>query len=206
AHDSTFDPINVTYTADPQQIKIIYQDKDNGDKEVPNSSQTIDGETGETITPTYNVPTNYDVVSGNDKTYKFTADKNQTITVVVEHHHDTSDETTTVKRPITVKNPDGTTTDLTQTVTLTGKKDTDKVTGKSTTTWTPGEFGEVTIPTVPGYTPSITKIDKAPATADGQSPVTTVTYTADHQTVKVVYVDNTDQVVGQTTVTGATGQ
>lgn len=206
AHDSKFDPINVTYTADPQQIKIIYQDKDNGDKEVPNSSQTIDGKTGETITPTYNVPTNYDVVSGNDKTYKFTADKNQTITVVVKHHHDTSDETTTVKRPITVKNPDGTTTDLTQTVTLTGKKDTDKVTGESTTTWTPGEFGEVTIPTVPGYTPSITKIDKAPATADGQSPVTTVTYTADHQTVKVVYVDNTDQVVGQTTVTGATGQ
>src|SRR5699024_3085708 len=144
------------------------------------------------------------------KTYKFTADKNQTITVVVKHHHDTSDETTTVKRPITVKNPDGTTTDLTQTVTLTGKKDTDKVTGESTTTWTPGEFGEVTIPTVPGYTPSITKIDKAPATADGQYPETTVTYTPDNQSVKIIYQDenNGDKEVPNSsqTIDGKTGE
>lgn len=69
------------------------------------------------------------------------------------------DETMTIKRTIIAHLPDGTTRDLSQTITLSRSVTADAVTGDRTYgPWSTGRFAAVDAPSVPGYTPSISEI------------------------------------------------
>ena len=103
--------------------------------------------------------------------------------------------TKTITRTINVHKPDGTTETTTQTVTFTRTVTVDEVTGKviSSTPWTSTnpDYPEYTVPSIDGYTPSQTTVEKVtPKDTDGNTTVD-VTYTGNTQTIKVVVTDKT---------------
>ena len=103
--------------------------------------------------------------------------------------------TKTITRTINVHKPDGTTETTTQTVTFTRTVTVDEATGKviSSTSWTSTnpDYPEYTVPSIDGYTPSQTTVEKVtPKDTDSDSTVD-VTYTGNTQTIKVVVVDKT---------------
>lgn len=90
-------------------------------------------------------------------------DKNSTnaeITVVYHHDLTTENVEKTVQRTIHFVDEQGNQVadDVTQTVTLTGTKSTDLVTGNSTTVWKQGQFASVDAPSVANMTPEIAVI------------------------------------------------
>lgn len=92
-----------------------------------------------------------------------TVDENSTdseITVVYHHALTTENVEKTVQRTIHFVDEQGNQVadDVTQTVTLTGTKSTDLVTGNSTTVWKQGQFASVDAPSVANMTPEIAVI------------------------------------------------
>lgn len=85
---------------------------------------------------------------------------NAEITVVYHHDLTTENVEKTVHRTIHFVDEQGNQVadDVTQTVTLTGTKSTDLVTGNSTTVWNQGQFASVDAPSVANMTPEIAVI------------------------------------------------
>lgn len=85
---------------------------------------------------------------------------NAEITVVYRHDLTTENVEKTVQRTIHFVDEQGNQVadDVTQTVTLTGTKSTDLVTGNSTTVWKQGQFASVDAPSVANMTPEIAVI------------------------------------------------
>ena len=85
---------------------------------------------------------------------------NAEITVVYRHDLTTENVEKTVQRTIHFVDEQGNQVadDVTQTVTLTGTKSTDLVTGNSTTVWKQGQFASVDAPSVANTTPEIAVI------------------------------------------------
>lgn len=85
---------------------------------------------------------------------------NAEITVVYHHALTTENVEKTVQRTIHFVDEQGNQVadDVTQTVTLTGTKSTDLVTGNSTTVWKQGQFASVDAPSVANMTPEIAVI------------------------------------------------
>ena len=112
----------------------------------------------------------------------------------------------TVTRTIKVTTPDGKTSTTTQTVHLTRTATVDEVTGKVTySDWTTGSFDSYDVPSVDGYTASQSKVDETPVTADSSNNEVNISYTANDQSAKIVYVDN-GKVVSTQVLTGKTYQ
>ena len=229
--DSKNSEVNITYTANNQSAKIVYVDRDNGDSIV--KTDTLNGKTDQTVKTGIETPDGY-VVEGQVPTdYTFKAKDNADITVHLTHNKATvtpdkpkttadklpnnptksypdgvgqNDLNKTVTRTIKVTTPDGKTSTTTQTVHLTRTATVDEVTGKVTySDWTTGSFDSYDVPSVDGYTASQSKVDETPVTADSSNNEVNISYTANDQSAKIVYVDN-GKVVSTQVLTGKTDQ
>ena len=229
--DSTNSEVNISYTANDQTVKVVYVDENNGGSTV--KTETLEGKTDQTVKTGIKVPDGYVVDGQVPADYTFKAKNNADITVKLKHGTTTvtadnpkttadklpnnptksypdgvgqNDLNKTVTRTIKVTTPDGKTSTTTQTVHLTRTATVDEVTGKVTySDWTTGSFDSYDVPSVDGYTASQSKVDGTPVTADSSNNEVNISYTANDQSAKIVYVDN-GKVVSTQVLTGKTDQ
>ena len=220
-------PVDIYYTADAQEVMIKYVDVDNNNKEV--KSQSLDGVTDQTVDTKYEVPTNYELVAGQDLPGKvtFKAKDNEPIIVKVQHkHQDVTDEykndahkqdkvDQTVKRIITIEHPHATNETTIQSLHFTRQVTRDMATGQDTFgEWIPENadfFEEFAVPTLAldkGYTPEKTKVDRLEhITGDTDDQHVTVKFTANDQKAHVHYIDDTTgEKLADVHVTGKTDE
>lgn len=182
----------VTYVASSQTAMINYVDDDNNENIV--ASNQIAGVTdGSEDWTTNNLPSGYQLASGQPAigTYTFTANSDQTIPVHVTHIH-TSGALTTINAVHYTGLPD-TKAIADSTVSVNWTTDTDEA--NNTTTYTPTAINStINATTVAGYTPSESSITftQAASTSKPSGQSKTVTYTANLQTVTVEYLDDND--------------
>ena len=229
--DSTNSEVNITYTANDQTAQVVYVDENNGGSTV--KTETLEGKTNQTVKTGIKVPDGYVIDGQVPADYTFKAKNNADITVKLKHGTTTvtadnpkttddklpdnptksypsgvaeNDLNKTVTRTIKVTTPDGKTSTTTQTVHLTRTATVDEVTGKVTySDWTTGSFDSYDVPSVDGYTASQSKVDGTPVTADSSNNEVNISYTANDQSAKIVYVDN-GKVVSTQVLTGKTDQ
>ena len=225
--------ITVTYTANNQTGKISYVDSDG--KEVGQTTisgktgetvkVTPEAPTGWQIVSGQDIP----------KSVTATATGIPTVTVKVEHstiivtpetpekdiptgpvpgdpsknYEKMESLTASPTRTIVVTDPSGKTTKVTQTVNFTRTATFDEVTGEITySNWAssePAEWSEYTAPEVAGYT-ATSSVSAKPVTAKTADETVSISYTANNQTGKISYVDGDGKEVGQTTISGKTGE
>src|SRR5699024_6388289 len=199
--------VDITYTANPQSIKINYVDDEKGGATV--KSDTLNGKTDETVKTGITIPENYSVVGTTPSEYTFKSSGNTDITVHLKHVIDTTSEEKTVTRTIKVTDPTGKVTTIPQTAKVTRTVSTDKVTNQKTYgDWTSSSFDSYDVPTIEGYTATQSKVDTATVTGDTQNSEVNITYTANDQAIKINYIDsdNNDSVVKSDTLNGKTDQ
>lgn len=193
--------VNISYTANDQLIHVVYKD---GDQTI--KSDPVSGKTGETVKVNINVPDGYEATTTSVTDYTFKPDGNKDLVVELKHKTSSVSDSRTVTRPINVTSPDGSvkTTKQTATLTRTGVKD--AVTGQVTwDDWSTGSWNEFDVPTVAGYTPTQTKVAGEQVTSDTQDSVVNVSYTANDQSVHVIYKDG-DKTIKSDTINGKTGE
>ena len=118
----------------------------------------------------------------------------------------------TVKRTITVKNPNGNTTTETQSVdfsrgaTINLGKNYDELDAVTYDAWTPSSASlpAYAAPSIPGYTPDHS-VSETPVTADSTDLTDTITYTANTQNGQITYNDESGKQISSTPLTGKTG-
>ncbi|KRM12345.1 KxYKxGKxW signal peptide domain-containing protein [Paucilactobacillus suebicus] len=182
----------VIYLASSQTAVINYVDDDNNENIV--ASNQIAGVTdGSEDWTTNNLPSGYQLASGQPAigTYTFTANSDQTISVHVTHIH-TSGALTTINTVNYTGLPDAKAI-ADSTVSVNWTTDTDEA--NNTTTYTPTAINStITATNVAGYTPSESSITftQAASTSKPSGQSKTVTYTANPQTVAVEYLDDND--------------
>ena len=199
--------VDITYTANPQSIKINYVDDEKGGVSV--KSDTLNGKTDETVKTGITIPENYNVVGTTPSEYTFKANGNTDITVHLKHVIDTTSEEKTVTRTIKVTDPTGKVTTIPQTAKVTRTVSTDKVTNQKTYgDWTSSSFDSYDVPTIEGYTASQSKVDEAIVDGNSKDSEVNISYTANDQAIKINYVDsdNNDSVVNSDTLNGKTDQ
>ena len=112
-------------------------------------------------------------------------------------------------RTIVVTDPSGRTTKVTQTVNFTRTATFDEVTGEITySNWAssePAEWSQYAAPEVAGYT-ATQMVKSQVVSAETADETIRISYTANNQTGKISYVDSNGKEVGQTALTGKTGQ
>ena len=117
--------------------------------------------------------------------------------------------TATPTRTIVVTDPSGKTTKVTQTVNFTRTATFDEVTGEITySNWAssePAEWSEYTAPEVAGYT-ATQMVKSQVVSAETADETIRISYTVNTQTGKISYVDGDGKEVGQTTISGQTGE
>ena len=193
--------VNINYTANEQHANIKYVD---GDQVV--KTDTLTGKTGETVTVNPDVPTGYQIDGPVTGDYTFSGDTNPDITIKLKHQTLDVADHKTVTRTINVTDPDGHTKTAVQKADLTRTGIKDLVTGETKwSDWSTGDWNEFDTPEIKGYTPTQTKVDHKQVTSDTQDSVINISYTADKQSVNIIYKDG-DQVVKTEPVTGKTGE
>ena len=112
-------------------------------------------------------------------------------------------------RTIVVTDPSGKQTTVTQIVNFTRRATFDEVTGEITySDWTssePAEWQAYTAPEVAGYT-ATSSVSAKTVVAETKNETVNISYTANNQTGKISYVDSDGKEVGQTTISGKTGE
>ena len=202
--DSTNNEVNITYTANPQSIKINYVDDTNGGTTV--KSDTLNGKTDETVKTGITIPDGYEVEGQVPADYMFKAKDNADITVHLKHEIKTDADYKNVLRTIKVTLPNGKSESLVQVATLSREVKTDKVTNNvSYGSWSSDKFTSYKLPSIEGYTPSLDVVNEAKVDGNTEDSTVEVNYTANKQSAKVVYVDN-GKVVATQTLTGKTDQ
>ena len=202
--DSTNNEVNITYTANPQSIKINYVDDDKSGTTV--KSDTLNGKTDETVKTGIEIPTGYIANSEVPSEYSFKANGNTDITVHLKHEIKTDADYKNVLRTIKVTLPNGKSESLVQVATLSREVKTDKVTNNvSYGSWSSDKFTSYKLPSIEGYTPSLDVVNEAKVDGNTEDSTVEVNYTANKQSAKVVYVDN-GKVVATQTLTGKTDQ
>ena len=199
--------VDITYTANPQSIKINYVDDEKGGASV--KSDTLNGKTDETVKTGITIPENYNVVGTTPSEYTFKANGNTDITVHLKHVIDTTSEEKTVTRTIKVTDPTGKVTTIPQTAKVTRSVSTDKVTNQKTYgDWTTSSFDSYDVPLIEGYTATQSKVDTDTVTSDTQNSEVNISYTANNQAIKINYIDsdNNDSVVKSDILNGKTDQ
>ena len=197
--DST---VAISYTANAESVNVVYKD---GNQVV--KVQPVTGKTGQTVTIDYQVPANYHVTNKPAATHTFTADANPDIVVELGHNMTAVHDTKTIVRTINVINPDGQVKATKQTVNLTRDGQKDVVTGAiAWQAWSTGAWDQFVTPVLAGYTPSMTKVEGVKVTSETKPVTVEITYTANEQTVNVVYKTPDGTSVKTETVTGKTGQ
>ena len=225
--------IRISYTANTQTGKISYVDS-NG-KEVGQTALTGKTGQSVAVTPEaptgWIIVAGQDI----PKSVTATATGIPTVTVRVEHsttivtpktpekdiptgpvpgdpsknYEKMESLTASPTRTIVVTDPSGKTTKVTQTVNFTRTATFDEVTGEITySNWAssePTEWSEYTAPEVAGYT-ATSSVSAKPVTAETKNETVSISYTANNQTGKISYVDGDGKEVGQTTISGKTGE
>ncbi|MGN1408106.1 mucin-binding protein, partial [Lactobacillus sp.] len=195
--------VTVTYTADKQTARVVFVDKDNNGVEVANSGDltgvskgTIAYSTADTIKALEEK--GYVLVTdGFPSNASFDTDSSvdQVFTVVLKHGQEAASRTQNVTQTVTYVVPEGfdKPADSTQTLSFTQTGTKDLVTGNITWDNVDSEnFTTVQVPAVEGLTPDKTEVASSEVTPDFNGDKTntvTVTYTADKQTARVVFVD-----------------
>ena len=225
--------VNISYTANNQTGKISYVDSQGN--EVGQTALTGETDQSVAVTPEtpsgWRIVSGQDI----PKSVTATATGIPTVTVKVEHGTvivtpDTPEKdiptgpvpgdpsknyekmeslTASPTRTIVVTDPSGKTTEVTQTVNFTRMATFDEVTGEITySNWAssePAEWSEYTAPEVAGYT-ATSSVSAKPVTAKTADETVSISYTANNQTGKISYVDGDGKEVGQTTISGKTGE
>ena len=120
---------------------------------------------------------------------------------------DTSDLNRNIVRNITVIDPHTGSHITKQVVTLYRDATVDNVTKSITyTNWNTGKWDEFNTPVVAGYTPSQNNVPSVVVTPDTQGSVATIHYTANPQTGKISYVDDSGHEVSNTPLQGKTDE
>ena len=196
--DST---VNISYTANDQNINIVYKDGDKTIKTTP-----VAGKTDETVNIDLDVPGGYDVTNTPDKTYTFKPEGNSDVIVELGHKTQEVSDSKTITRTINVTNPDGSVKTTKQSTELTRTGIKDIVTGDiQWNDWSTGSFERFDTPEINGYTPTQAKVNDAKVTSDTQDSTVNISYTANDQSINVVYKDG-DKVVKTTPLTGKTDE
>lgn len=224
--------VDITYTANDQSMKIIYQDADGATVD----STTVTGKTDQTVDTNSVVPAGWVLTDGESTPATITFKGAHTDDVILKVVHGSrdvtpdkpvkSDEKTpsgrvingahesdlnkTITRTVTVTKPgQEEVTIASQPVHLTRTAKVDTVTGEVTYgDWLTGSWDAVAVPVVAGYTPNISSIDVTPVTYETQDSNLHITYTAKDRSIKVTFVDDDaggDIVGTPTTITGHTG-
>ncbi len=225
--------VNISYTANTQTGKITYVDGDG--KEVGQTTISgKTGETvkvtpevpsGWRIVPGQDIPETITATATGVPTVVVKVERS-TITVTPEtpekdiptgpvpgdpskNYEKLGSLTSTPTRTIVVTDPSGKQTTVTQTVNFTRTATFDEVTGEITySDWTssePAEWQAYTAPEVAGYT-ATSNVSAKPVTAETKNETVNISYTANTQTGKITYVDGDGKEVGQTTISGKTGE
>ncbi|MDM8304538.1 mucin-binding protein, partial [Limosilactobacillus vaginalis] len=226
--------VNITYTANDQSTHIIYKDaKGNTVK-----TDTVSGKTDQTVDTNSSLPTGWKIAETSKvktipSTITFKGVSTPDTVIVVDHVMTPVDHTKpvapgtktvtgkvidgaheadlnkTITRTINITNPHTGLSTQTQTVKLFRDAKYDEVTGKVTyVDWTTGNWAEVTVPTVDGYTPNQTSVAAETVTDQTDDSTVNITYTAGEQTVTIKFVDdnNGGQPVTSVTKAGQTGE
>ena len=225
--------VNISYTANNQTGKISYVDSQGN--EVGQTALTGKTDQSVAVTPEapsgWRIVSGQDI----PKSVTATATGIPTVTVKVEHsttivtpetpekdiptgpvpgdpskdYEKMESLTASPTRTIVVTDPSGKTTEVTQTVNFTRMATFDEVTGEITySDWIssePTEWPEYTAPEVAGYT-ATSSVSAKPVTAETRNETVSISYTANSQTGKISYVDGDGKEVGQTTISGKTGE
>ena len=208
--------IDVTYSSGEHTTHINYVDSDGNIVH----TTTIKGQTDGTAQVPNETPAGWTVVGEPVPTeLAFGPDGHSDVTVTVDHQHVTvtpdqpkiptdklpdnpakmypngvgnDNLNKTITRTIKIVMPDGQTKTVAQTAHLTRTADVDEVTGEVTYgKWTTGEWSNYDVPTVPGYTPSQSEVPAQTVSFGDNDVVKTVTYKANTQKLKVVFIDDT---------------
>lgn len=199
--------LTIRYNADGQSLAINYVDS-NGQLI---TTQNVSGLTDQTVTISYNVPTNWQMVNSEAPTYTFNGEAEQNKNVVIAHIiTDLPEVTQTVTRNVSVKNPDGSTHVLaTQSHTFTQHNKLDHVTNKILHgDWSDGDsftFDKVNIPTIPGYSPA-SDVPQMTVNHASSSQNLTVEYKANGQNLQIIYVDDKGSQISSQLIAGSTDQ
>lgn len=178
--------IRITYKANSHDLGINYVTR-GGDVV---GRQTITGLTNQTKSINYEAPKGWRISKDQDydlpTSYKFTAVDAPDYDVIVEHAYNTvSMDPVTVTRIVTITEPNKEPNTTKQTVTFTGTKEVDSLTGKTVSvSWSENGkhvFEEVDAPTVNGYA------------INGSAPQEIVTPDSKDETINITYTGNAMQ-------------
>ncbi len=210
----------IYYNAAPQSTKVTYVDDDEQSKEI--SSNEITGHTFDTVaTGIVNPdPTKYDLVDSDNLPDEivFSTTGYPEITVHLKHKHTQVNRSVTYDRTINFVDETGKQMADPEKQTLTFNQTGDKDLATGTIKWVlvdSQSFEEVAAKDIAGYTSdkqAISAETVMPSDGDfseNHSEKLTITYKADPQTVKVVYVDddnNGSQIGNTQTVSGVTDE
>ncbi|TDM82982.1 mucin-binding protein [Lactobacillus crispatus] len=223
--------VNITYTANPQTSTVVYQTEDG----TPVHTTTVNGDTGQTVKVSNEVPVGWHVVNGTvPSEITFGPNGTPQTVVTIAHSHATvtpdAPKTTSDKLPdnpaktypagvshddlnktitgtIKVTMPDGQIKTVVKAAHLTRTADVDEVTGEVTySDWTTGYWSDYTAPSVPGYTANYPYIAGQLVTSDTNDQTINITYTANDGTQTIVYQDEDGSEVGKQVVPGKTDE
>ena len=225
--------VNISYTANNQTGKISYVDSDGKEidqttisgktgetvkvtPEAPRGWQIVSGQDiPETVTmganggPTVVVKVAHSAITVTPETPEKDIPTGPVPGDPSKNYEKLASLTSTPTRTIVVTDPSGKQTKVTQTVNFTRTATFDEVTGEITySDWTssePAEWQAYTAPEVAGYT-ATSNVSAKPVTAETKNETVNISYTANTQTGKITYVDGDGKEVGQTTISGKTGE
>ncbi|MBB1079593.1 KxYKxGKxW signal peptide domain-containing protein [Limosilactobacillus sp. STM2_1] len=193
----------ITYLANEQTGQIIYQDKDG--KEI--SHTDISGKTGETVKVTPVIPTNWQIIPGQNIPESVVAgpDGIKPIVIVIEPQVETSQQTKTITRTIIEHLPSGD-KKIVQTVSLTGTEKKNMVTGDTTVSWNTGKFDAYTPTKIDGYTANLSQLAMENVTASTTDQTIVINYTPNKHENKIIYRNNDGNEIGSEVISGQTGE
>ena len=179
--------INISYTATAHAFNIVYKDGKQVIKTVPMS-----GKTGEEVKLNYDgVPEHYHIVGEMPGTYKVHALLNSDVIVNLSHDTTKVDGHRLIMRDIEITNPDGTTKLIKQDAELLRHGVKDLVTGQiDWQPWSTGQWDAFETPQIIGYTSSVDGLKAQTVTIETQPVSVQIAYTANEQSVEIVYQDN----------------
>lgn len=212
----------VSYIALPQTTHIIFEDESGNVIQ----TKTITGKTDEIVSVSVDavVPTGWEIVSGTIPTQiTLVGTGTPDIIIKIKHNIISKDKTKTVKRIITITNPDQTIKTIEQAVKYQRTAIEDEATGITTyTEWQvdgdTGDFAAIDLTnyqgadyTKAGYAMMIdgqpgTTIAKTTPNAEAEDSNITVTFTPVRHTMHINYVNSQGDVIKSQEVTGDTGE
>ena len=223
--------VNITYTANPQTVTVVYQSEDG----ISVHTTTVNGHTGQTVKVSNEVPVGWHVVNGTvPSEITFGPNGTPKTVVTIAHSHATvtpdAPKTTSDKLPdnpaktypagvshddlnktitgtIKVTMPDGQIKTVVKAAHLTRTADVDEVTGEVTySDWTTGYWSDYTAPSVPGYTANYPYIAGQLVTGETTDQTIEITYTANDGTQTIVYQDEDGSEIDKQVISGKTDE